>query len=273
MVKDVEKTINRLFGCTKEPGTLQIYWKSKFIDNSQTIGKENTPIYETKGTLDLTVENPGQNNQNQIHKQNKKDQKFMQSVLEFAFIMAGFGKSWRRVWHQDFFPKYKTRAIGCHWEWLDSDLEKPAIQSSDHLKKFLDNLRQKIQSYLGVEGNNHLLWKEAWNPQRLTVYSQVVDQSRAIQLFHDHKFKTTPAIGGRQPNDERPKFFSCVWHRMLPIGEHQYLEIITLFYGKDLQEQWTRKENGKLENQFPLFIEALRKREFQYTWGIDASKI
>ncbi len=273
---DVDKVVNRLFGCTKEPGTLQLYWQSRKVDVSQTVGRENTPIYEVKGTFYLAVENRGKIDPSKIKKQNQKDQNFMQNVLEFAFVMAGFGKSWRRVWHQDFFPKYKTRAIGCHWEWSDSDIEKPAIQSSDDLKKFLNNLQQKIQAYLGVSGNNHLRWKEAWNPNRLAVYSQVVHQSKAIRLFHEDKFKTTPAIGGRQPNDERPTSFSCVWHRMLPIDERQYLEIVTLFHGgsyENLQDNWIRQEDGKEENQLPLFIQVLEKKGFQLTWGVVPAQI
>jgi CRISPR-associated protein Cmr6 len=254
---DVDQVVNRLFGCTTEPGSLQLYWQSQSIDVSQTIGQENTPIYQAKGTLYLDVKN-------------KKDRHFMENVLKFAFTMGGFGKSWRRVWHQDFFPNYKTRAIGCHWEWLDSDLKKLEIQSSDEFKKFLNHLHKETQQYLGISKPQSLSWKEAWNPERLTVYSQVVDRSQAIRLFHNEQFKTTPAIGGRQPGDQRPTFFSCVWHRMLPIEQNKYLEIVTLFHGgqsKNLTDQWIRKANGNNENQLPVFVKQLENQGFQKTWG------
>lgn len=260
--KAIEKKVNRLFDCTEKPGDVELYWQSKSgYPKDYTFGDEKTPVYETEGELSMDAP--------------QKDQAFLQKVLEFTFVMAGLGKSWRRVWHGDFFPKYKTRAIGCHWEWLDSKVERKKIQSSDDLNKFLTELHEQTKQYMGVSPKSELFmsWHEAWSPERLVVFSQEVSKSKAIRLFHNHKFKTTPAIGGRKVGDDRPTSFSLVWHRMLPIDSNKHLEIVTLFHGGNAQNQllnnWCRKNSdGDSENMLPLFVNELEKRYgFQQTWG------
>ena len=252
----VQAKVDRLFGHTTEPGVLKLYWASEFLKNDKTLGNENTPIYETKGKLYLDAPKP--------------DLPFVQKVMEFAFNMGGFGKSWRRVWHDDFLPSYKTRAIGCHWEcnYNFSSIEPTVIQNPDDLNAFLTELHEAARNYTEVNANANqcLSWKEAWCPGRLSVYTQVVSQSKAITLFHDPRFKTTPAIGGRSPKDTRPTSISFVWHRMLPLGGNQFLEIITLFHGGrsgNRAYSWQRNE----ENQLPLFTQKLNNLGFELKWG------
>jgi CRISPR-associated protein Cmr6 len=199
----------------------------------------------------------------------------MQKVIEFAVTMGGLGKSWRRVWHRDFFPDYKTRAIGCHWVCQYSSFDPTVIANKDNLKTFLTQLHQATRDYMGVKANlaQCLPWKEAWCSERLSVYAQVVSQSKAIKLFHEAEFKTTPAIGGRNPQDKRPTSISFVWHRMLPVDRNRYLEIVTLFHGGKSGDKarwlnaWQRQENGGAENQLPLFVQRLRGLGFELTWG------
>jgi len=258
---------NTLFGDTGSPGKLQIYWEAnKGFPKHDTQGIEQTPVYETKGKFYLDAPD--------------RDINFLKKVLEFTLIMGGLGKSWRRVWHKDFFPTYKTRAIGCHWEWLDSDLnDRPledapairdgrmAIQNSNDLNSFLEGLRHESMNYLRVNVNANavqcLSWKEAWHPDRVLVYSQVVSESQIVELFHDSLFKTTPAIGGRKPGDERPTFVSSVWHRMLPLPNNQYLEIVTIFHGD--RTAWKRQG----QDQLNPFIKAIKSalKITPPTWG------
>lgn len=251
----IEKKIDKLFGCTEKPGDVELYWQSESgYPKQYTFGNEKTPVYETKGELFLDAP--------------KKDLAFLQKVLEFTVVMAGLGKSWRRVWHHDFFPEYETRAIGCHWEWFGGYVEKTKIQSSDDLKKFLTELHQQTQQYMGVSPKSELFtpWCEAWSPQRLSVFSQEVSKSKAIKLFHNDRFKTTPAIGGKKVGDKRPTSFSLVWHRMLPIDGDKYLEILTLFHGEE--SNWHRQNaKGQPENMLPLFVQELQNCKFQLTWG------
>jgi len=101
------------------------------------------------------------------------------------------------------------------------------------------------------------------------VYSQVVTESQGVKLFHEERFKTTAAIGGRKPNDDHPTSISFVWHRMLPIDGNKYLEIVTLFHGGQWDHPaWRRQDKrGEVENQFPVFIDRLKGLRFELTWG------
>jgi CRISPR-associated protein Cmr6 len=264
----IKNTINQLFGHTTEPGVLQLYWETKpGFPKPFNYGFEQTPSYEIEGTLYLDAPSQHLN--------------ILRTLLKFTVVMAGLGKSWRRVWHEEFYPNYQTRGIGCHWQILDSNFDFPKIQTEADLQYFLNSVREEVCNYLGINLNYntpYMPWKEAWHPQRLSVYSQVVSQSEAITLFHDQKFKTTPAIGGRKPGDERPTSFSCVWHRMLPINSSEYLEIITIFHGgggfipRDYpwSDKWCRENSpGQKENQFPLFVGKLKNQGFQLTWGTE----
>ncbi len=277
--KKIDPHINRLFGHTRAPGVAELYWETKpdtYSGASQ--GQEQTPIYKTIGTLYADIRQRSTHTSSHLTKkaqeQEQKDLKFLQTLIQFTYVMGGFGKSWRRVWHKSshpswhpgFYPTpYETRAIGCHWEWLDSslgeDFDPTQLNNRDALECFLKALHEQAQAYLGLNEVKSCNWKEAWNPKRVAVYSQVVNQSQAIKLFHDEIFKTTPAIGGKNPTDDRPKFVSSVWHRMLPIGNNQYLEIVTVFHGD--RTPW--KHEG-IDQLIP-FVNALKQQGLSHTWG------
>ena len=255
--------INQWFGYTGDPGIAQIYWEqgknfpepvTQGTEKIPTQGIEKTPIFKTKGKLYLDIPN--------------SDLALFQQLLTFSYVMAGWGKGWRRAWHEGpsqwhsgFYPGYAKRAIGCHWVYDDASFEMPDIKSSDDLKQFLNNLQNYLKIYLKQDKISSQNFKEAWHPNNLTVFSKVVSQSQAIGLFHDDNFKTTPAIGGRKPGDQRPTAVSCVWHRMLPIGNNQYLEIVTIFHGD--RSLWKREGVDQLKP----FIDALKKQGLEYTWG------
>lgn len=250
----IEERINHLFGSTRSPGLLDIYWNS-LQEKIDDIGKEKTPTYEVEGDLYLDIRG-GQSN-----KKIKKDLEFIQQVLRFSLIMGGVGKSWRRVWHETFYPAYKTRAIGCHWHCLYDEFID--IKSREELTEFLNHLYQQCQQYLGIQSPQSQNWREAWHPSRVKVYSQVVQQSRIIDLFHDNRFKNTKQIGGRETfKDKKGKekttlHVSYVWHRMLPLPEGGYLEIVTLF-----------SHEGNFNDQVRQnFICELQKRGLTLTWG------
>lgn len=251
----VKNSVDRLFGGTRKPGSVDLYWDMPAQPEFEAQGRERTPIYRTTGTLRIDAKG--------------KDLVFCQQLVLFAYLLAGWGKSWRRVWHagpggwHPGFMDYQTRAIGCHWEWLDSEgIELPTVATPEDLQRFLRESRRSCQQYLGISsqaGDRSLSWREAWHPERVTVYATKTSHSNAIGLFHDSDFKTTPAIGGRNPNDRRPTTFSSVWHRMLPL-EREYLEIVTLFHGN--RQPW--KRDG--EDQLREFC-ALLEEDFQQIYG------
>lgn len=248
----VKQAVDKLFGGPSGPGSVKLYWDMPEPPRFKTQGQEETPIYQATGTLRLDAE--------------KADLPFCQQLLAFAFVMGGWGKSWRRTWHKGpggwhpgFMSSYESRAIGCHWEWLDSEgIETPNIQTPDDLQDFLNQGQAIAQRYLNQSG--HANWKETWHPSRLAVYAVRTPHSRAIQLFHDAEFKTTLAIGGRKPDDDRPTAFSSVWHRMLPVDEG-YLEIVTTFNSD--RQPWQREGL----DQLPKFIGLLKENGFGQVYG------
>ena len=250
----IEERINHLFGSTRSPGILDIYWES-CPEKMEYIGQEKTPTYEVQGDLRLDIR-AGKSN-----KKIKKDLDFIEQVLRFSLIMGGFGKSWRRVWHKTFYPAYKTRGIGCHWHCLYDEFID--INSREELTEFLDYLYQHCQQYLGIQSPQSQSWRDAWHPSCVKVYSQVVQQSQIIDLFHDNRFKNTKQIGGREifkdkKGEEKTRLHvSYVWHRMLPLPEGGYLEIVTLF-----------SHEGNFKDQVRQnFIREIQKRGLTLTWG------
>jgi CRISPR-associated protein Cmr6 len=272
----VNRKTDWLFGHTRSPGVISLIWQSKTIK----INSNSTPAtYKVDGNLYI------KNERSSRPDQADQDLAFLTMCVEFAYIMGGFGKSWRRVWHDTFNPDYKKFAIGCHW----SSPNLTSIRSEKELKEFLDKIYQKSKNYIGVAEAQSLPWREAWHPDRLGVYCRVGSESKAIHLFHETLFKETPAIGGRREVEDKRKkganskpkkkkefLVSHVWHRMLPIGtdvsgKEQYLEIVTVFH-KYRRDLWQR--NG--EDQLKPFIDRLTSNSMTLAWGtppIDSSQL
>jgi CRISPR-associated protein Cmr6 len=255
----VEKNIDTLLGNTDREGLIKLFWESQDLRSDEN---QTPATYTTQGTLHISTDVVS--NLTDVIS-NLKDVEFIGKVLKFAYVMGGFGKSWRRVSHQQFMPSYKKFQIGCHWElksdWIDFKgiIE---VNSENTLKAFLDDLHETCFNRLASRPSAPISnWREAWHPNRVQIYSKVVKNSQAIQLFHQEPFKTTPAIGGRQRLGE-PKFVSSVWHRMLPIDNEQYLEIVTVFHGD--RTPWKHQNQG---DQLDPFIQSLEKKELKLTWG------
>jgi CRISPR-associated protein Cmr6 len=245
----IEGKVKELFGSTHSPSQIEMYCDIK-----------SQPEIWSKSFNDLNLDLSLKIADNSQNKNAKVE--FLKTVLKFAYTMGGLGKSWRRVWHKDFYSDKKyTKLIGCHWksndDWIDD------IKTKEDLIEFLNNLAIVCQRYLG-QAESPINWRETWHQDRVSVYTSVTDQSKliteqskAIKLFHQKNFKETPAIGGRKPGDQRPTAVSCVWHRMLPIGNNQYLEIVTVFHGD--RRPW--------QDQLKSFINDLKKQGLEHTWG------
>jgi len=246
--RGIDQEIDRLFGSSTSPGALSIFWqqqKDVVYDDY-----EKTKTFKGEGILLLDAKE-------------QKDVDFMEQVLKFAFVMGGFGKSWRRASHELFHPTYQKFEIGCHWQMMSlGDLNRLNITSSNDLAKFLQSLHDSCRQKFASNAVDYQSWREAWHPDRVTVYAKQTQESQAISLFHDDTFKTTPAIGGKNVGDKRPKFMSHVWHRMLPIGEGKYLEIVTIFHGD--RSQWKHRDKG---DQLKPFLGKIDAKGLVYVWG------
>jgi len=249
----IEGKVKELFGSTNLPSQVEIYCDIKSPPEKWGRSFNNLNL-----DLSLKIADNSQNKNAKVE--------FLKTVLKFAYTMGGFGKSWRRVWHKDFYPDEQyTKLIGCHWKSNDDLIND--IKTKEDLIKFLNNLAIVCQRYLG-QAESPINWRETWHQDRVSVYTSATDksklvteQSKTIGLFHQEKFKTTPAIGGRKPGDQRPTAVSCVWHRMLPIGNNQYLEIVTIFHGD--RRLWQREGVDQLKP----FVKEIKGKGLIFTWG------
>jgi CRISPR-associated protein Cmr6 len=249
----VTQNINSLLGDTDKEGSLKLFWEST---SNPYFEYTNPKTYTTEGILHISANS----------RANPDDINFVAKVLQFAYLMGGFGKSWRRIAHEKFYPEYLVQPrngrrkpdIGCHWqlnsEWVNFG-EPLNVNSEDTLRSFLRDLYQICLDRLGSRPPIQIAeWREAWHPDRVAVYSQVVTQSQAIKLFHQEPFKYTPAIGGRK-REGQPTSVSHIWHRMLPMNNDKYLEIITIF-GQPHQN-WHHQTEGDMRDRFITQLTAL----------------
>jgi len=256
--EDLDKEINRLFGSSSRPGILQLFWEQKGEVQYGQLG--GTQTFKAEGKLHINAANLGDVDQ-------------IENALKFAFVMGGFGKSWRRASHEKFHKAYKKFEIGCHWELSPVDRSWLSLKSIPELKSFLDEIYQYYRTQFGNGQANSLDWREAWHPDRLSVYAVITIESKAIGLFHDDTYKKTPAIGGRilekefnpkkqKMEDKEKLLVSHVWHRMLPIKEESFLEIVTVFHTE--REKWDHPKEG---DQLDKFIKSLQNKGLSLVWG------
>jgi len=262
----VKNKTDELFGSTNAPGKVQIYWENSRQPSFSLNGRKfNNPTYSIHGNLHIST------------LPNELD--FINNVLQFAFIMGGFGKSWRRTAHEIFYQEYfhqpRKFDIGCHWK-CPTYLDWINVKNSENLQKFLNSLQYFCIQYLNINSVQPLQgWRESWHPDRVLVYSNVVSESKIVHLFHEQQFKTVTAVGGRKKikktvngREEEKEVLvpSSVWHRMLPLPDNKYLEIVTVFHAD--RTPWKRQGADQLKP----FIQAI-KSELKITsptWGNDA---
>jgi CRISPR-associated protein Cmr6 len=215
------------------------------------------PTYELEdGRLDLL----------QMGEVKPELEKFLASLVKFSFLLGGFGKSWRRVDHQLFYPSYfqhdDKAMIGCHWE-LATPSEKYYITAAksdlSNITKFLNEIREQAIAWVESEGyqaNSYVQdWREAWHPNKVQVWGRFAknEQSRAVHWFHrayqdNQSIKASILTGWSGRNDRQPKTqIGRIWHRMYPRYvikdgkltrlEKEYVELLTIFPDESNQSQ------------------------------------
>jgi len=183
-------------------------------------------------------------------------EKFVTALVQFAMLLGGFGKSWRRSHHKIFYPEYLQNPaksmIGCHWEFLPESSNLTVTAAKPDLGKIQQFLREELpgaaQAWMRSEGvmpGGLADWRESWVSGRVRVYGRLADGEKgsvAIHWFHDDEsepgrwIKKT-ALGGSMGRTGR------IWHRMYPRyglkeGQRQpllkqgrglYVELFTVF--------------------------------------------
>ena len=220
--------------------------------------------------------------------------RLLAQLVQFAMVLGGFGKSWRRSDHRLFFEEYYENdrykpLIGCHWQWLDNVALKRDVQvrSLAQLSGFIDKVRETAEAWMRLQQvtpNSAKVadWREAWHPNRVQVWGRLAgsqEDSEAIRWFHGAYQERIPGV---QPEGSIYKQsagltgkvgqIGRLWHRMYPrvklVGKKQdpeakpeprvtgeFLELLTIF-GDESREC----------EQFLQFLQG-EPFGFQQLWG------
>lgn len=74
----------------------------------------------------------------------------VEKLTQFAMLLGGFGKSWRRADHRIFYPQYKRNLIGCHWCWLEK--EKNQINGLNDARKLIQETIVAAEEWMRQRG-------------------------------------------------------------------------------------------------------------------------
>jgi CRISPR-associated protein Cmr6 len=182
-------------------------------------------------------------------------------LMQFAMLLGGFGKSWRRADHRLFLEDYDDHIIGCHWEYAGkvSPVIYNPVRKLDQVTSFLEKVETAARNWMQIQNvtpqaNPQTDWRETWHPQNVQVWGRLAegrDNSLAIQWLHreysyDYKGgREVPlSIQGTSVTGMLNQI-SRLWHRMYPVvlkkpdpeseGKFlpkptpNYLELITIF--------------------------------------------
>lgn len=233
-------------------------------------GRYEMPYYTIKGELTWRLTRfIGEENEQTL-------KQLVNHLMQFAMLLGGFGKSWRRIDHREFYPDENyEKLIGCHWTW-----QRAIFSSSDpheqleEVRKLIDRILKVAEKWMKVyelepNRNNPAQWREAWCRDRVQVWGRVADDkedSLAIEWFHKgydevprgrnfvptKQLKRT-AVAGFTGNRDNPTRIGRLWHRMYPVMEKikkpngssglrqtdQYLELLTFF--PDITDQYSNQ--------------------------------
>lgn len=258
-----ENAIVGLLGIDFEYPNEEILGVHTYKDRDRT---QSQPIYNLEnGTLRVV---------SMAAKPDPQLQTLAKDLVQFAMLLGGFGKSWRRIDHLEFYNSYTKRkpTIGCHWEFAPgSESFYLPVHSVEDVGKFIDRVCQNLRTWaskqmnLGTTKASH--WREAWhhhnNGQGVEVWGRITndDRSQAIHWFHGDYDGTNSIkksdLTGKMGQTGR------MWHRMYPHyqtnsnqklkPQNGYVELLTIF-----------PDRSTKSNDFRAFL--ARNTEFEKVW-------
>jgi CRISPR-associated protein Cmr6 len=289
--KTAEELVQNLFGgIQQKEGTVGLlgfqFHASKLEIKSFGSGKYAQPACEVEGELIWFLAKPLSDPE-----QESLLKKLVSKLMQFAMVMGGFGKSWRRVDHRKFFEEYYENnykaLIGCHWQWLGENTQSRNVQVSrlEKVGEFLDIVRQIAREWIQCQ-NKPLRetewakdWREAWHPSNVQVWGRIADnndESAAVRWFHkpyQQKIQGIQPEGSIYQSSVTGKVgqISLIWHRIYPLiilkkdpenprkpiirVTPRYLEIITFF------------PDGSTESNYFLDFLNTKPDGFKLLWG------
>ena len=292
--KTAEDLVDTLFGGVRGEGTqglLAIAFKSSRLEIEPFRAGYDEPTYQVTGELRWLL------TQSLAAAQQECLKKLIRGLMRFTMLFGGFGKSWRRADHREFYKNYYQRQkkplIGCHWQWHGSSLaEAIPVRSLNHVAPFIEALQQTAREWMSLQGvtanpNHKATWREIWHPENVEVWGRIAedeDDSLAIQWFHQPYQRNDRKTGQSELSIKRSSMtgsigqVSRIWHRMcpkvipgtnpqdpngrkVPRRTTEYLELLTIFPdGSDECQDFL----GFLDHQAEI---ASSEKPFQRLWG------
>ncbi len=288
-----EQLVQDLFGGIKgKEGTVGLvgmqFQETSLDIDSYGRGSYEQPCYEVEGWLTWYLARPLDNPEHE-----KPLKNLMANLMQFAMLLGGFGKSWRRADHRLFFEEYYDEnngykaLIGCHWEWLGNNTlrRNTKVPNTKRVGIVIDQIREVAQEWMSIRGVTpqpprwEERWRESWHPSNVRVFGRMADgaeDSVAIRWFH----------GPYQPEIEKLQAEASIykthlvgkvsqvgriWHRMYPVTllnknpeepkkrivktTPRYLELLTLF-----------PDNSQECREFLEFLDT-NPEGFEQLWG------
>lgn len=182
-------------------------------------------------------------------------------LTQFAMLLGGFGKSWRRADHGLFFKDYDEHLIGCHWQWAGerSPVRDNPVRKLEEVGQLINTVRETAKAWMQLQGvilnpQQRASWREAWYEDNVEVWGREAKEqgnSAAIEWLHEPY--SSDYRGGRwvpltiKGSSVAGKLdqIGRLWHRMYPVvlrrpdpkdskkalpkPTNRYLELLTLF--------------------------------------------
>jgi CRISPR-associated protein Cmr6 len=254
-------------------------------------GKYTQPAYQVEGELICFLTYPLVSYAEKAAELEVMLKKLVAKLMQFAMLVGGFGKSWRRVDHRIFFDEYYEddykALIGCHWQWSGENTQRRNVQVNrlDKVGEFFETVQQIARGWIQAqqkplrETDWAEDWREAWHTSNVQLWGRVAenrDDSVAVRWFHQpyrseiQGFQAEASIY-ESPLTGRIGQISRIWHRMYPLvlfkkdpenpqkpivkPTPRYLELITLF-----------PDNSEEDKNFLEFLET-HPSGFEQLWG------
>jgi CRISPR-associated protein Cmr6 len=208
-------------------------------------------------------------------------------LMQFAMLLGGFGKSWRRADHQLFLEDYENQIIGCHWQWASKNslLAYNSVRKLEDVSSFIETVQAAAHNWMQIQGivprtSLQTDWRESWHLDNVQIWGRLAEDrnnSLAIQWLHreysyDYKSgREVPiSIKGTSVTGKLNQI-GRLWHRMYPVVSRKpdpdndgkflpkptpnYLELLTIFPDET--------------QDFNRFLEFLshERSGFQRLWG------
>lgn len=281
--RTASRLVEDLFGGVSGHGTVGLvglrFQESRLaLPKFQAGSSYEQTAYEVEGELSLLL---ARSLGDPTHEETLR--KLLAHLVQFAMVLGGFGKSWRRSDHRLFFEDYYDHdrykpLIGCHWQWLGEVALKRDVQvrSLSGLEPFIDKVRETAIAWMRLQQvtpnpAKSANWREAWHPERVQVWGRLAanqDESEAIRWFHG---AYQERIAHVQPEGTiyaagltgKVGQIGRLWHRLYPrvklVGNRQnpeekpkpkvtgeFLELLTIFPDESQEcEQFLRFLQGE----------------------------